>query len=352
MTHLSSTPQQAQSRQAQNRQAQSHRLLGHLPPFRKAGISPAAWISVGVSVGLHLGLLLLPFENDEVSTPSKLPEKQIRITQLAKQVKTIAAPKKALKPTVKPLLRRPMPSMPQPKTPSAPQTTQPQSASGAGSWDDFPLYPDAQSGCFTLSSCFQTTASLQQVADFYTRALPDKKYEFKRTLSEGDRQVFQVSRSGLSQFLSLLQTQSGSVFVLSAAPRSLDDLKTAVEVPPELITLLGDLNAQTAAPDHFLQPDLFYTRSREQGIGAGKLIPKAGIRYISLVPGQTAGKLMDDVFRANLQTNDFEITDLPQPFGGGKVYQIQKGDTRFYLNLVPTKDNASTLVVVWKDRPE
>lgn len=38
-------------------------------------------------------------------------------------------------------------------------------------------------------------------------------------------------------------------------------------------------------------------------------------------------------------------------YGGGKVYQVQKGTETWYLNLVPAKLKAGTLVVQWSESP-
>lgn len=313
------------------------------------------WVGLLVSVGLHVGLILLPTGGEPPPpTPPKDPAKQVRITQLPKLVKTVNLPKKVVKPAVKPIVRqRPTPPVTPPPPPTKPPATQAtQDTASTSSWDDFPIYPGTALGCFGLASCLQTSDSLSQVADYYSKELPAKKYELKPTLKEADRQVFQVSRNGQSQFLSILQTEKGQVIVLSDAPRSLEDLKKAVEVPPEVATILSNLDAQNADQSNFAQPDLFYTRSNEKGLGAGALVPKSGIRNISLVQGFSYDTMMDEFFRSNLQLNDYEVVDSAQDFGGGKVYQIIKGNQTIYLNLVPTRDNAGTLVVVWKDAPK
>lgn len=329
-----------------------------LPPLfptpKRTKASKWLWIGLFASLGLHFGLLLLPTGNEPTPTVSKEPDKQIRITQLPKLVKTINVPKKIAKPTVKPIVRqRTAPPIAPPITPPKPPQAQSQGASSSSSsaWDDFPIYPGAQPGCFNLASCLQTSDSLSQVADFYGKELPAKKYEFKPTLKEANRQVFQVSRNGQSQFLSILQTDKGQAIVLSDAPRSLEDLKKAVEVPPEVAAILSNLDAQNADQSNFAQPELFYTRSNEKGAAAGAVVTKPSIRNISLVPGSSYDTMMDEFFRSNLQLNDYEIVDSAREFGGGKVYQLVKGNQTIYLNLVPTRDKSGTLVVVWKDAP-
>lgn len=192
---------------------------------------------------------------------------------------------------------------------------------------------------------------LNQVTDFFARELPAKKYDLKLTLKEAGREVYQISHSGQTQFLSVMTAEKGTVYVLSNAPRSLEDLKKAVEVPPEVSEILSNLDAKTAEPSLFAQPNLFYTRSTEKGLGAGAQVPRSGIRNISLVTDQVAEEMMNAFFQTNLQNSGYEVTDLQQQYGGGGIYQVKKPKVTLYLNLVPTKDKTGTLVVTWKEPP-
>ncbi|HEY9752778.1 MAG TPA: hypothetical protein V6C46_07495, partial [Coleofasciculaceae cyanobacterium] len=334
-----------------------------LPPLfptpKRTKASKWLWLGLIVSFAVHTGLMLLPTGEQSKPVPPKDASKQVRITQLPKLMKTVVVPKKAARSTVKPLNRtvtRPLPP-PLPKPPGTPKqsqagTSQAKASTGSTSWEDFPLYPGAQQGCFNLAACLRTGDGVGQVADYYIKELTAKKYQFKASEKTPDRQVLQVSRNGQSQFLSLIKTEGGTVIVLSDAPRSLEDLKKAVEVPPEVSAILSNLDAQNAEPSNFAQPDLFYTKAPEKGLAAGAWVPKAEIRNISLVSGFSYDTMMDEFFRSNLQNNDFEVTDLPQAFGGGKVYKVTKGGLTLYLNLVPTQDNSGTLVVTWKDQPK
>lgn len=87
----------------------------------------------------------------------------------------------------------------------------------------------------------------------------------KPTVQDATRQVFQVSLKGEAQFLSIIQTGNSQAIVLSDAPRSLDDLKKAVEVPPEVTAILSSLAAENANSSDFVQPDFVYTRSTAKG---------------------------------------------------------------------------------------
>lgn len=336
--------------------------------------SKGAIIGVLVSLGLHAAVMVVP-TGHEPEAPAKAEEKQVRITQLPTRTKAAPAkpdrpPQRAIRPSSSsPIIRRTTTPISQPQPASKSQATSSDASTaaslssgsqagsdsapaGANAWDDFPLYPNSQPGCFNLASCLQTGDALGQLSSFYAQELPAKKYQIKPTIKEASRQVYQVSRNGQAQFLSLIKSEQGSVYVLSDKPRSLADLKKAVEVPPEVSAVLSNLDAQNANPSYFAQPDLFYSKSAVKGVDGGVQTPQAGIRNISLVSGYAANTMMDEFFRSNLVNSDYGVTDLPKQYGGGKLYQVKKGSLTMYLNLVPTKDSSSTLVVTWKDPPK
>lgn len=327
------------------------------PVHRRAGAFRWLWLGLLLSIGLHIGLLLIPSGHEPLPPPKSEPEKQVRITQLAK-LKTVKLPKKVVKPLVKRVQRpRSTPLIVQPKPPTPPQAlpslgdSPVQGATESSSWDDFPIYPGAQTGCFGLPSCLQTSDSLKQVADYYAKELPAKKYALTPKIQEAGRQVFQVSRKGEAQFLSIIQTDKGQAIVLSDAPRSLDDLKKAVEVPPEVATILSSLAAENAKPADFVQADVAYTKSAEKGYASGAAIPKPEVVNISLVRSYSFDTMMSEFFRSNLVNAGFDVTDLPD-FGGGKLYKVSKESSTLFLSLLPSHDGDNTLIVTWKTQPK
>lgn len=329
------------------------------------GIARWIWIVALASIGLHAGLLLIPVGEEAKPPPPKPPENQVRITQLPnlnKRPTIKSSPKPAVKRSALNVRQTSSKiNLPQIKTPIAPalQTSaKPQADSAQGDqtgddspWKDFPLYPDSTTGCFELPSCLQADADLSQVSAHFVGQLPAKKYEIKRVAQEAGRQVYQVTRSGLSQFLSIIENGKQTVYVLSDAPRTLADLEKAVEVPPEIYAIMVGLAVQQANASAFAQPNQFYAKADGKSLNAGGLVPRSGIRHISLVPGQAADTMMDEFLRSNLQNSDFEVTDIPKQYGGGKVYRATKGSQTLYLNLVPTKDSSGTLLVIWKTPP-
>lgn len=312
-----------------------------------------------VSLGLHGLLLLLPTGSENKAATQKPEEKSIRITQLPTQIKspTVKRPPKTpvlKKPTVVvkppqsqpaiPALRRPKPQAPPPSTQAAsPGSASTTPASGANPWQDFPQYPGAEAGCHNLQSCLQTADGLDKVSAFFEKELDAKKYASKLTITEANRKVYQVARNGITQFLSLIQEPGkGTLYVLAEAPRSLSDLAKAVEVPAEIYSVLQNLDAEDATRNNFAQPDLFYSSDS----------PRSDIGIMKLVPNSTASTFFDEYFNTNLRNNDFDFSETGQTYGNGPVYNIKKGKSSLYLNMVPTQDGTGTIVVVWKQLPK
>jgi hypothetical protein len=327
------------------------------PDHRQAGASRWLWLGLLLSIGLHIGLMLIPSGHEPPPPPKTEPEKQVRITQLAK-LKTVKLPNKVVKPLARvvrprsaPLIVQPQPPIPPKALPSLGDPPEQGDAAESSSWEDFPLYPGAQPGCFGLPSCLQTADSLKQVADYYAKELPAKKYALTPKSQEAGRQVFQVSRKGEAQFLSIIQTDKGQAIVLSDAPRSLDDLKKAVEVPPEVAAILSSLAAENAKPADFAQADVAYTKSAEKGYASGAAIPKPEVVNISLVRSYSFDTMMSEFFRSNLVNAGFDVTDLPD-FGGGKLYTVSKESSTLFLSLLPSQDGDNTLIVTWKTQPK
>lgn len=336
-------------------------------PKQSGGTARWFWLIFLASLGLHGIFLFLPTGEEAKPPPPKPPENQVRITQLptaAKQPVIKRPPKPAVKRSATPTASRPRvnvpppPSVPAPPKPAKAETkadaaveTEAKPSTESDAWKDFPLYPGSTPGCFELPSCLQSSDGFSQVVDHFATQLPEKKYTLKPVVQESGRTVYEVTRDGLTQFLSIIENGKNTVYVLSDAPRTIADLEQAVEVPPEIYAILVGLAVQQADSTAFTQPDQFYTQG-DRKLGAATLVPKAGIRNISLVSGQGADTMMDELLRSNLQNSEFEVTDLPKTYGGGKLYRAQKEDKALYLNLVPTKDNSGTLLVIWNTPPD
>ncbi|HEY9604668.1 MAG TPA: hypothetical protein V6C85_23890 [Allocoleopsis sp.] len=359
-----------------------------LHPLKKVPTSSrhSIWLIALISLGIHGLLMLMPIPSEQKPTPPK-PEKRIRVTQLQPQpklpvVKASPPPSPILQktpPLPKPVIRprtmippapraskipsepkpKATPPVPQPKaqaTPIEPQPT-PQAtpaptpsttalSSNANPWENFPKYPTAKPGCFQKSFCIQTGAKLDEVAAYFEKELSAKQFQWKPTIQEGNRKVYQVStKSGATQFLSLIFAggDEGTVYVLGENALSLGDFKKAVEVPPEIsdiLTAVG-LESQNVEANYFTEPDKFYP--------SGVLRPE--ISSISIIPDQPSDTLMDAFLKTNLQNNGYEVSEPKSPYGGGGVYEVKKDKLKLYFNLVPTKDGAGTIVVIWGSTP-
>jgi len=343
------------------------------------------WITMLVALVGHGVLAFIPTNDARTVAPPNPKEKKIRIVQLPVPGQPAAkapspVPARPIAPqqrpivqrpaTTRPIVQRPTPRRPTPPAPKAqtpqpkptqtpatqtppPTTTTPATtttttttppATSGNPWQDFPQYPGAQPGCYNLQSCMKTGKSLAEVSAFFEKELVARKYTIQPAPSSGnDTRAYQVSRDGLTQFLSILTVEGeGAIYVVSEQPRTLADLTQAVEVPGEIYSVLGNLAAEDATAANLGQPDAFYPAGVQQpGIGALKLIP-----------GEDPNTFFDAYFRTNLVNNGFEISDSSQSYGGGPVYKVKKGDLVMYLNLVPTADNAGTVVVVWRVRPQ
>lgn len=335
----------------------------HTPKTPKGFLSQQfIWLMTLVSLGLHGLVVMLPIPAEPPTEPAPPEAEQVRITQLPTGSPTATKPTPPTKastqaqpkarPTNRPSTTPPIPTD-KPKPPvdqTSPATSTPETTSastsevvGGNPWADFPQYPQAQPGCYNLSSCLQTDQTLGDVAAFFERELATKKYAAQPTINERQRKVYQVSRDGLTQFLSLIYVEGkGTLYVLSEAPRSITDLAQAIEVPAAVYNVLSNLYAENAGRDSFAQPDAFFT--------ADGLRPEVGI--IQLVTNEAFDTFFDTYFRNNLLNNGFESSDSYQEYGGGQLYTVTKEDLTLYITLVPTLDGTGTLVVVLKSLPE
>jgi hypothetical protein len=334
----------------------------HTPKTSRSLSQHLIWLTVMISLSLHGIFLWLPIPDEKKPIPVKPEEKKVRITQLPTGTKAIATKPSIVKPTVKanlvpklptvrprtviPAIKPPPPEIQSPNPQVTPQTSASppeRLSSNANPWQDFPQYPGAKSGCYSLSSCLQTGKPLAEVGAYFEKELPGKKYSATPTVNESDRKVYQVSRDGVTQYLSLIFVEGkGTLYVLAEEPRTLADLSQAIEVPAEIYSVLQGLAAEDATRINFAQPDAFYTADTlRSSIGAAKL-----------VPGESPDSFFDTYFRTNLVNSGFEPADTSQRYGGGSVYTVKKEDLLLYINLVPTQDGNGTVVVVWKSLPQ
>lgn len=341
-----------------------------------------------VSLSIHGLLLLIPIPSEQKPAPPK-PEKQIRVTQLPTSPKSpvvkaapkpspapqkvpslpkaVTRPQTVIPPEPKPKSKdippepKPKETPPEPKAKETPPEPKPKEtppskpeptpsaaplSSDANPWEQFPKYPGAKAGCFQKDFCLQTGTKLDQVSAYFEKELPAKQYEWKPSIQEANRKVYQVStKNGKTQFLSLIFAggEEGTVYVLGENALSLGDFKKAVEVPSEISDILTatGLESQNVDASYFTEPDKFYP--------SGTRRPE--ISSISVVPDQPSETLMDTFLKTNLQNNSYEVSEPKPPYGGGVIYEVKKDKLQLYFNLVPTTDGQGSIVVIWASPP-
>lgn len=333
-----------------------------------------------ISLALHGLLMLMPVPDKEA--PQRKQEKSVKVTQLPTTTTPLkvkrsqpspkpAPPKVVTLITRQPVLAnrpRPQPIVQAPRsrqvqaTPSpiappvaATPTPSPISPEAAPTTDtalnEFPIFPGAKAGCLEVQSCFQTGNALDKVAAYFEKELPARKFTAPVNTDEPSRKVYEVSRNDFpAQYLSLISTEQGTIYVLADQPRTLDDLKNAVDVPPEFYTILAEVGEELEDESPFANPTDFYTKLESQDAD-GSLIPaeqREEIEGKKLVPDQTT----DAVYTSLLPSlqSIFEVSESGD-YGGGSLYKLKKDSFTGYLNLVPTKDGTGTIVVLWSDPP-
>jgi hypothetical protein len=188
----------------------------------------------------------------------------------------------------------------------------------------------------------QTNARLEDVSNYFQRELTAKRYTVQAGEQEPNRRVYQISRNGLAQFLTLFFVDGKTVYVLSEAPRTLADLGQAVEVPTALYDVLANFAAPDAGRADFAQPEFFYDVDTR----------KPEVAVAKLVTGEVPDTFFDAYLRTNLFNNGFTSDESPQNYAGGLLYTITKEELSLYINLVPNYDNSATIVVIWRDKPQ
>lgn len=333
-------------------------------------------IPLGFSLALHTGLLFFPIANTK--TEKKLDPKPVKVTKITKissvrpptrRTQAKASPRKAKRTIAKPraIMNRsinrsispikPMmksavtPVLSQSSTPSdTSSTTNPTSSKNT----DFAFtpYPEAESGCLQLRSCFATTDTLEQVGSFFEKQLVIDGYEVALERDESDRKVYKFSKNGKSRYLSILNSEVSTVYAAADTPKTLADLQSAVEIPPEFDELIAQASDKAATGtmatvNQFPDPNLFFTQ-----LNPVQVKPEISGEP-TIVKGKTPAQLFDTTFKPELPKIGFQIPNEPEgEYGGGPVYRMQQDQSKpFFVNLIPAKDGSGSIIVVWLSLP-
>ncbi len=352
------------------------------------------------SIGLHAAVLLwpLPSEPQKPKVAEQQKQKTVKLTTIPSlrkpassltqrtvaktmpRIQAAALPQKGLV-VPRPLKKR-APVKPASQTKPTPQSatspkptsqaasplpganeSQSQGAAGAkGAMGDFPVFPAAVAGCLGLQSCFSTSSSLTEVAQFFEKELPLKKYSIQQSANDADRKVYQFSKGGESQYLTVLADGATTLYVVAPEPQTQASLRNAVQIPADftenILTQLPTAGAgdgsSDVTPDQLTTPTDFFTSLGGADEKGFEVNPERNpeIDSLKLVPGQTPQQVYDSSFKAALTQSSYQSTLDASGYSGGLLYEIKKGTFKpFYLNLVPVKGGSGTVVIVWLKKP-
>ncbi|NJN74605.1 MAG: hypothetical protein HC799_18330, partial [Limnothrix sp. RL_2_0] len=211
----------------------------HSPKLRNRP-SRLLWGAMSASLLLHLALLAVPLPEKKVVSSSVSTKKTVNLTTLPQQqkleildVEQDLSPTVVQAPSVSPPKRLPAPRqfppkkspfekqfealskrpiqdiiIPEPEAEKEPQSQPISTPKGAetrpnnsppppktNDWEDFPLYPQAQPGCFDLPSCMRTEDDLYKVSGFFEQDLAAKEYTFYPVTTEEEKKIYRISRA-------------------------------------------------------------------------------------------------------------------------------------------------------------
>lgn len=120
--------------------------------------------------------------------------------------------------------------------------------------------------------------------------------------------------------------------------------------PDRVQSFFDEVSAATGVPVNPPSPDLFADPSLYFDAVEPEPILKPAILRAVWMAGKTPEQVYISVLSSQLQSGNFQTEQKPD-YGGGTVYEIQQGESVWYLNLVPTRDNSGTILVVWQQDP-
>ncbi len=350
--------------------------LKSFPLLAHPWIRPALF----ASIGLHVLLLLLPLPERSPAEDVDLAEvSQVQVTRLPHASAKLAPPAptptpltpKAIAPSPVPKLVQPQRSvvrLPQPaklpvKAPSAVTPTLAPSATPtpivaetpvpspdpgpppALPFGDVPLLAGAEAGCFGIGVCHQLTDGTNFRAAGQTLesqlAAQGYKVTLRDDIEEAGRKVYELNKGNETRFLNVLSADIGTtVYLITPQPISLTDLQKSTSLKTELEATLDQLASMAANPTQFAQPEAFYANAVPRPETDGQL------RFVT---GNPPEQLLN-ALSTQLQAQDFKLT-AAGGYGGGLLYEVNKGAYTAYLNLVPTIDRTGTVIVLWSALP-
>lgn len=336
------------------------------------------------SIGIHGLLLLLPMPQQETEVTKKVvTQDKVKITKLPSS-SLPSVSKKTIQSTLKPspvikqkaaiLTAIQQSSKVVASTKTANTTPQaiaskpleisslPNPSNLNNPFSDFPKYINSQPGSLGLfkaqlyQSSQQTQDSIAAVSQYFERELKAREYKINLTKNEADAKVFEVTKGNTTKFLNLIAHSGGTVIVLASEilnPANINDVAKASPKEESFISILDQINFENIDDPavYLTEPNLFYSKFGADKDGFYEIEQKSNtVGTIRLIPDRIPEQVFDTVFAQALKSSGFEVNPVRE-YGSGIVYEVKQESFITYLNLVPTSDRQSTVVVVWSSMP-
>jgi hypothetical protein len=207
-------------------------------------------------------------------------------------------------------------------------------------------HPDEGQTCSSgLNNCRQIQGgSFRQIGSSLTQELTNSGFEVVEEDGVSDyAKVYRVTQADTTQYLSVLPgPQGGAIYILAADP-----ITSATSLEEEMALVDANFDAiiqqveeiQPARTTDFPFPEFFFNDA----------VPRSEVSsmfYVLKDVNQVSVSLTRD-----LVTRNFKVDQIGE-YAGAPIYQISQGAFVAYLSVLPTQDEAGTLLVTWNRLPE
>jgi hypothetical protein len=360
----------------------------HLPGPAKLVYRPILLAAAGI----HALLLFMP-QGKEAPKPPEQKEKPITISQVATgkaQTKLpttklpapkVAPPPKVTLPKVNlptptaPVLPKPTPSPaaekpPEPAKPTQPQpqplpdvkpnqqtTTPPPPGGGAQAGDPFEAFvehPAAQMGQFSVETVRKVPGSnIDTVVEFFKSDLTGKQFKFQEQEKSGEKAVYEVSKNGVTRYLTVLSDGSDVAYVLLAQPfpGTMQDITAGniLELPAQFTNAMNGIASEDPPYTEFDIPQNYFNVQVDDD-GSDLTSQRNEVFKTYTIPDRQPAEVigvLDTVLRDSFKEVKEEGT-----YGGGVLYKLSNGSKTFYFNVIPRKNvSKDSIGVVLTQRP-
>jgi hypothetical protein len=202
------------------------------------------------------------------------------------------------------------------------------------------------------------------VDSWYRQQLTAKGYTASPLETTPVRIVYQVTRQGETQFLTLIPnpTDVGTNILLSPNPLP-EDLGTVAVEDPIVGQFFSELpipdinpnfdNVQRVSEPDFLlsNPEAFFSSagSFEEGSYIEPTL-RSEIRRAVVVRGIDPQSMFNDDLANRLIIGAYEVMPVGS-YGGGDLYEMTRDGVTGYLSLIPSLNGEDTVIFIWQDSP-